>query len=46
MLRSEQTPEAAQAGSKLLVGKYRLMAFGTLARLRGTSAATTFRIVA
>ncbi len=33
-------------GIKLLVGKYRLTAFGTLARLRGSSAATTFRIVA
>ncbi len=32
-------------GSKLIVGKYRLMAFGTLARLRGTSVTTTFRIV-
>jgi hypothetical protein len=33
-------------GSKLLVGKYRLVAFGTVTRLRGTSAATTFQIVA
>ena len=32
-------------GSKLIVGKYRLIAFGTVVRLRGTSATTTFRIV-
>lgn len=32
-------------GSKLRAGKYRLLAFGTLAHRHGTSAATTFRVV-